>query len=199
MIPKENRHKHFGTPGLNKHEENLSIMRYKKVLSHDKGFFTDKIIVDAGCGWGGGTYRIAQEGVKKIYGIDANPQALSVALEKYHTDKTEYINGYIHNMPFKDNTIDNIIFVECFEHVDEEELNMAINEFHRILKPNGRIWITTPELRGTKESFPKGSHFMEYTFNEVVEIMKGHGFTLIGSEKKFDSISNAFLFEKDEN
>jgi len=50
---------------------------------------------------------------------------------------------------FKDNSIDEIIMISCFEHFSEKEGLNIIKEMKRILKVNGRIIIDVPDLKGT--------------------------------------------------
>lgn len=53
------------------------------------------------------------------------------------------VSGDVINIPLKSNTIDLIINTQVLEHVSEPE--KTIHEFYRILKPGGRLFLTTPQ------------------------------------------------------
>jgi len=77
---------------------------------------------------GAGNSKISSE----IVNIDITP------LENIH------IISFAHQMPFKDGTIDGIIAEVLLEHVDNIE--EVVKEFHRVLKPAGKVYITAPFL-----------------------------------------------------
>lgn len=52
------------------------------------------------------------------------------------------IIGDIHNLPFKDNSIDSILCISVLEHV--EEPSKAVKEIYRSLKPGGYCFIQVP-------------------------------------------------------
>ena len=54
------------------------------------------------------------------------------------------IVGDIHNLPFKDNSIESIICIAILEHVEKPWL--AIEEMYRVLKPGGYLFIFVPFL-----------------------------------------------------
>src|SRR3954467_5390396 len=52
--------------------------------------------------------------------------------------------GDIHNIPLNDGTIDGIICSSVLEHVKDPI--RAVNELHRILKKNGKIFVYVPSI-----------------------------------------------------
>lgn len=100
-------------------------------------------------------------------------------------------------LPFEDNRFDAVIFSEIFEHLYVDPLR-AIEEIHRILKPGGFVYLTTPNaislrrmarlaMRGTladdaysilTEIHAGGmiGHFREYTPREISRILSMSGF-----------------------
>jgi len=54
---------------------------------------------------------------------------------------------------FKDNSIEKIVMISCFEHFTEHEALLIVHEMKRILQINGQIIIDVPDLRGTLEQY----------------------------------------------
>ena len=50
----------------------------------------------------------------------------------------------VHSIPFDDNSIDCICAFELFEHC--HNINLALNECLRVLKKNGKLYLSTPFL-----------------------------------------------------
>ena len=73
------------------------------------------------------------------------------------------------NIPKEDNTYDSIINIEVIEHIDEPL--KAIKEMYRILKPNGKLYLTTPQSMGVHGypynyfNFTRGG--LEYLFRKA--------------------------------
>jgi SAM-dependent methyltransferase len=52
-------------------------------------------------------------------------------------------------LPFPDNSFDVILLNEVFEHL-RIDLIFTMNEVHRVLKPGGKLWLSTPNLKSLK-------------------------------------------------
>lgn len=52
-------------------------------------------------------------------------------------------------LPFPDNSFDVILLNEVFEHL-RIDLIFTMNEVHRVLKPGGQLWLSTPNLKSLK-------------------------------------------------
>ncbi len=72
---------------------------------------------------------------------------------KWDNSKIDIVSDII-SIPVKDNSFDNIMCIEVFEHLPQPQL--AIKEFSRIIKPNGKLIITAP--------FCSLTHFAPYYF-----------------------------------
>ncbi|HAD82931.1 MAG: hypothetical protein A2509_06860 [Candidatus Edwardsbacteria bacterium RIFOXYD12_FULL_50_11] len=84
-------------------------------------------------------------------------------------------------LPFKDNSFDTILFVEVLEHLPNKQAQEeALREFIRILKPNGRLVLTTPNKVVYKYvvqlwswfggKSPDPTHYTELSLTELMEI-----------------------------
>ena len=200
MMNEEQRKRHWGSPEHNSLEQKYSEERYSYPVKDLEDIYSGKVILDCGCGWGAGAVKIAKAHTpKQIIAIDVNDEALELAKKSYTHELVDYRKELIFDTKLDDESVDTIITVEVVEHVDSEELDLSFKEFYRVLKDGGKLYVSTPELRGNREDFPKGSHFMEYEFMELIELIVPYGFRLVWSKRKgeHDSISMALVFEKD--
>lgn len=105
-------------------------------------------VLDIGCGRGDVVLNIASQ-VKKAYGIDYAKAAIALAKKAQSTrtqfiqNKTSFSQMNIKSMKFKDNTFDLVICIDVFEHLYKEELDVAMTEIKRVLKPGGVLFVHT--------------------------------------------------------
>jgi 2-polyprenyl-3-methyl-5-hydroxy-6-metoxy-1,4-benzoquinol methylase len=176
-------------------ELSLVARRYGAIYHYDKNFYSNKTVLDAGCGFGGGTVFITRNDPKLVIGVDASEKNIALAREKYSNSKTEYINALLWETQFADECFDIVTSVECIEHNDFEERDLGLKEFHRVLRTGGFLMITTPNKR-THLTFPSGSHFMEYTYDELQQIVTPFGFEFVWGNPAIGSDSMVLLFRK---
>jgi ubiquinone/menaquinone biosynthesis C-methylase UbiE len=129
-------HEHPKTDALYK-ERQQRIKRGIDFLEIKPG---DKIL-DLGCGNGEGAEKLVKMGAK-VWGIDYSETAVSLAkLKKLKTSKFQ--TGRIGELPYKNKFFDKIICLDVFEHVYPEELEEALLEIKRVLKPGGKLVVAT--------------------------------------------------------
>lgn len=132
-------------------------------------------VLDAGCGEGRASLRLAEKYGADVTGIDMVPQALGVARKRARntTAKVEYLEGDYNRLPFDDGTFDMVFTLETFTHTSDP--HATLRELWRVLKPGGRIVIFDYSIRKL-DTLPPG-------FKEaMVNIAKGTdcpGFTII--------------------
>lgn len=83
-----------------------------------------------------------------VYGFDFSPESKSNVDSKYK-DRTNYkgtvlIRGGAEFSSFQSNFFDVVFLIEAIEHLTDKYLFPTFEEIHRILKPGGRIIVTTP-------------------------------------------------------
>jgi len=81
------------------------------------------LMLDVGCG---NRCREGYEGIDKIY-FENNKHTMNVELEP---------------LPYDDNVVDEIYCNHMLEHI--QNLIFVLNEFHRVLKPSGKLEIGVP-------------------------------------------------------
>ena len=109
--------------------------------------FTDKVVLDAGCGLGGKTVFYGEQGCKQIIGVDMDKThidlAQNFAAEKGVTNATFQIES-LEEMSFESNSFDLIFLNGVLEHVRREIMKPALAELKRVLKPGGHVFIEFP-------------------------------------------------------
>lgn len=113
-----------------------------------------------------------------------------------------YRNIETEQLPFTDASFDEVLLNEVFEHL-RIDLIFTLGEIRRVLKPGGRLWLSTPNLRSLRgiynflvkseawSSMGEGLYFMyahlatrgaghvrEYTSVEVSRFLQAVGFSI---------------------
>jgi 2-polyprenyl-3-methyl-5-hydroxy-6-metoxy-1,4-benzoquinol methylase len=94
-------------------------------------------LLDVGCG-GGDFIATMRELGWKVSGVETDP----VAVERARGRQLDVHHGNLESAGFDDTSFDAITLAHVIEHVHEPQRLLA--ECRRILKPNGRLAITTP-------------------------------------------------------
>ena len=113
----------------------------------------DMKVLDAGCGTGYWTRRIAKN-VAQITGLDLAHGMLSYAQQ--HSDSTNitFCGGDLERLPLADNSVDAVFSSLAVQWCDS--ISPLLEEWHRVLKPGGQICLATlgpKTLYELRESF----------------------------------------------
>lgn len=103
---------------------------------------SNRNILEVGCGTGLFTKEI-QHTNNKITAIDISPDLIEIAKKRISNPSVDLIVGNAYDTPFNDNSFDCIIGSSVLHHLD---VGLAIKEFHRLLKPDGKILFTEPNM-----------------------------------------------------
>jgi len=120
-----------------------------------KEFAPHSSLLHAGCGSGQVDIKLQKE--MKITALDISKGALSL-YSKNNKHAVALVHGSIFNLPFADSTFDGIYNLGVMEHFSEQEINQILNEFHRVLKPNGKLLLFWPHARATSVLILKLCH-----------------------------------------
>lgn len=114
-------------------EENLNLIDHY-FPGHD---FKNKTVLDAGCRNGGLTQAFSLKGAN-TFGIDINKNAIEKAKATFRVP--QFYHGDISNLGrFMDNTFDLIFCSGTLPYLKPHQLEKALLEFKRIIKPDGKI------------------------------------------------------------
>jgi len=102
----------------------------------------NSLILEAGCGTGKWLLHFKEKGYKNLIGLDFSEIALRKIREN---DKAVLlIKADIRKLPIKNNTFDLIFSFGVIEHFKEPQT--LVDEMYRVLKRNGKLFLTTPNL-----------------------------------------------------
>ena len=113
-------------------------------------------VLEIGCGRGGFALWLAGAagGAARIIAADFSPAAVrrgwSFARE-HGASRVEWMVGDIHRLPFGPGSVDTVISCETVEHLSDPA--GALAELARVLRPGGRLFLTTPNYLNTMGLF----------------------------------------------
>ncbi|MBA7490129.1 methyltransferase [subsurface metagenome] len=107
-----------------------------------KALASGDVCLDLGCGLGDLT-AILGNYYNKVIGTDLSITALQYAVKYHKNSRSAFLAANACEQPFKNNTFDFVLLSEVIEHILPEESQRTINEIFRILKPGGKVLITT--------------------------------------------------------
>ncbi len=129
---------YFKKPGELFREEN----RLRKVL-RILAKFNNGILLDLGCGNGGITAFLREKTkLSDFYGVEISAEGVSLAREK--GIKAFEVDIGTSKLPFENSFFDVVFCGEVIEHLFNTDF--ILDETHRVLKPNGLLVLTTPNL-----------------------------------------------------
>ncbi len=128
--------------GINHNRHQTEIDRFEITALTIKG----KNILEVACGNGDLSIYLAKKGFN-ITGIDISKEGINQCKVYSKQEKTEKNTKFYvmdgTKLSFDNNSFDSVIFPEVFEHVSSTR--EFINEAVRVLKPNGKIFISVPD------------------------------------------------------
>ncbi len=101
---------------------------------------------------------------KKVYGVDISAEAIEYCKRYWKQKNISFLVGSGTDIPFPANAFDVVATFEVFEHISEWE--KFLSELRRITKPQGKIYISTPNKDITSPGKVKPInpfHFFEMT------------------------------------
>ena len=122
-------------------------------------------VLDAASGEGYGTSILATAGAASVVGIDVDPAVVAHARDRYGL---EFRDGDVCQLPFPDEEFDFVVSFETIEHVPDPE--RALDEFARVLRPDGLLMVSTPNASEYLEDNP--FHYRELTREEFVTALR---------------------------
>jgi SAM-dependent methyltransferase len=108
-------------------------------------------VLEIACGRGGLACRLASGAHRPRHLLAADFSATAVTKGRSHAQQRgvhglHWSVGDLHAFPLRDGTVDTVISCESIEHLERPQL--ACREFARVLKPGGRVYVTTPNYLG---------------------------------------------------
>ena len=137
--------------------------RYRDASSMAEGLD----VLDVPCGMGWGTSFLKQS--KSLVGLDIDQQSIAEAQKRYgHIASFEV--GSMSKLPISDKALDLIVCLEGIEHVPSDVALSFLKESSRVLRNNGKLFISSPFRRDGKHS-GNPFHIKEYQPQELFDIL----------------------------
>lgn len=139
------------------------------------------------------------------YGVDISKEGIEYTekLLSDHNLKANLKVAGVEKLPYKDNFFDGIISFGVLYYCTYDEIKSAVNEIHRVLKPNAKAFIVVRDIRDYR--YGKGIEIEKNTFliqeNDETKCafnengMKIHFFTKHEVEELFEDFSELSLDE----
>ncbi len=127
-------------------------------------------VLEIGCGWGRGLELLTQA-ADHYTGIDKNGELITSLQQAYPSARfiqasiPPLTDGAGHTLP--DNTFDFVVTFQVIEHIENDDL--FIKEAHRVLKPGGKLLLTTVNRLFSLTRNPW--HVREYVADELASLM----------------------------
>lgn len=113
--------------------------RVKMLTSQIKA---DDSVLEIGCGTGYFTKDIVKTGAN-VTAIDISPELLDIASNEVAAANVKFKIENAYDLTFSNNSFDKIVGSSVLHHL---EIEKAINEMYRVLKPGGNIYFTEPNM-----------------------------------------------------
>ncbi|UKL13849.1 class I SAM-dependent methyltransferase [Dissulfurimicrobium hydrothermale] len=145
-------------------------------------------VLDVGCGSGVITNFLSELGASAI-GIDGNIEAINFAKSKFENSRCRFIYGLVDDDYKFDLLFNKIYCLELIEHIYYNQGLKMLRNFYRILKPGGKVFLTTPNYRSAwplieylmdkfhlSNPLDKYQHVEHYDRNKLKKIIEEAGF-----------------------
>ncbi len=113
-------------------------------------------LLHAGCG--SGQVDVGLHHLMRISAVDLSPQA--VRLYRLHNPEAEeVVLSDIRSLPFESCSFDGVYNLGVMEHFEPHDIMCILREFHRILKPDGKVLIFWPHSKATSAFVLDNVHY----------------------------------------
>lgn len=112
-------------------------------------------LLHAGCGSGQVDTEI--QNAMRITALDISKGALDL-YSRNNKNAVAIVHGNLFEMPFADSEFDGIYNLGVMEHFTDEEIQRILGEFHRVLKPHGKIVLFWPHSKAPSVFILNASH-----------------------------------------
>lgn len=167
--------------------------RIKELL---KNFdFHNKRVLDFGCGIGSSSFLFSP---KHYIGLDCDERRIRYAQSLYKDYQFKTLRDG--SLPIMNHSVDYILIMAVLHHIPPHQLSQCLQEFHRILMPQGKIIVIEPCFFPDS---PFGNWYMDFfdkgefirTEREYLELFEHQGFSTkrLGRFKKFHVYNELFF------
>lgn len=122
--------------------------RVKMLTAHLKAL---DHVLEIGCGTGYFTREIVKTGAS-VTAIDISPELLEIAKQEISANNVQFMLDNAYELSFGNNSFDSVVGSSVLHHLDIEK---AIRELYRVLKPGGSFYFTEPNMMNPQIALQK--------------------------------------------
>lgn len=104
----------------------------------------NKTILDIGSGYGWCELNLLKRGAKSIIASEVTEGDLETIKSNIKDSRVKFQVADAIKLPFGNNSFDTVVCWEVLEHIPPQTENRMFREVYRVLKPNGRFYLSTP-------------------------------------------------------
>jgi 2-polyprenyl-3-methyl-5-hydroxy-6-metoxy-1,4-benzoquinol methylase len=149
--------------------KNDCFYAHLSIYNFAQEFVQDKVVLDAGCGSGYGTYYLATHGAKTVCGIDIGEDAIRFATENYRCLNLKFIQMDCEKISFDKQSFDVVFSSNVIEHLDN--YHAFLKGVKDVLKDDGIFILATPPLYGFEPVEDNPFHHTNLKVGEWIDIL----------------------------
>jgi 2-polyprenyl-3-methyl-5-hydroxy-6-metoxy-1,4-benzoquinol methylase len=176
-----------------KYNELYSDIYYMEELNKFINLLNNKdLVLDVGCGNGLVSDYLERSGMN-VTAIDTSQSMLDIS--KKRNNKISYFKMDVRDLNFRELSFNAIFCYAVLIHIDKLETFKVLEQFYKLLKPNGILFINVMEEKEPDENMivvesldnRYKTWFQYYNKKELINLLKGIGFSIIEtSDRIFD-------------
>lgn len=141
------------------------------------------LVIDAGCAWGRDCRAFHEAGFD-VVGIDLSDEMLKYA--RNYAPGCLFMRTDVRHIPSIEAVVDGIWCCATLLHLKRTQVNVALKEFYRVLRPGGICYIQLKSGTGqgmTRQSFAQSHprYFTYFTLDEMTGCCEFAGFSLVAA------------------
>jgi len=149
-----------GSPLTDYFRQRLKIV-YQFLKNYDKA-----TILDLGCGPGMMVDYCAERGFE-FFGVDISDRMINECIKRFgHLDSVHFSVGKLQSLDFADSSFDVILCMGALEYVNEDEVDKALLEMLRVLKPGGIIILSLLNKNSFRWQYKTLPNMIKTIFNK---------------------------------
>jgi 2-polyprenyl-3-methyl-5-hydroxy-6-metoxy-1,4-benzoquinol methylase len=154
----------------------LSLVKKERLRNKD--------LVDIGCSSGWLLFKLEKSKLKKRIGVDPSRKAIKFA--QRHTQGVDFFVSGAEKLPLEGGSADFVTMFDVIEHVPKNQEAQALKEAARILKRDGKLFLSTPNFHPAVNFFDPAWYLghRHYKPEQIKKLVEEAGFEVLSLEIK---------------